>query len=42
MKSKLLMCVAGLMAAALILVAASPEKKSDPTEAARLNNLGCA
>ena len=27
---------------ALILVAAAPEKKPDPTDAARLNNLGCA
>ena len=38
MKSKLLLCVAGLLAAAFILIAASPEK----SDAARLNNLGCA
>src|SRR4051794_4154226 len=42
MKSKLLLCTAGLLAAALILLGASPEKKPDPTDAARLNNLGCA
>src|SRR5947208_2144381 len=42
MKSNLLLCTAGLLAAALILLAASPEKKSDPIAAARLNNLGCA
>jgi len=28
--------------AALVFLAAAPEKKSDPIEAARLNNLGCA
>jgi len=42
MKSKLLLCVGGLSVAAVVLIAASPEKKSDPAEAARLNNLGCA
>jgi len=42
MKSKLLLCSAGLLAAALIFLAASPEKKPDSAEAARLNNLGCA
>jgi tetratricopeptide (TPR) repeat protein len=42
MKSKLLLCSACLLAAALILIAASAEKKADPTEATRLNNLGCA
>src|SRR5579884_1799211 len=42
MKSKLLVCVAGVVVAALALIAASPEKKADSTEAARLNNLGCA
>src|SRR5205823_11089214 len=42
MKSKLLLWAGGLLVATLILIAASPEKKSDPSEAARLNNLGCA
>jgi tetratricopeptide (TPR) repeat protein len=42
MKSKFLLCAGGLLIATLIFVAASPEKRSDPTEAARLNNLGCA
>ena len=42
MKSKLPLCVGGLSLAALLLIAASPEKKPDPTDAARLNNLGCA
>src|SRR5215475_9204439 len=42
MKSKLLLCVGGLLALGLIFLAASPEKKSDSAEAARLNNLGCA
>jgi tetratricopeptide (TPR) repeat protein len=42
MKSKLLLCTACLVTAALILIAAAPEKKPDPAEAARLNNLGCA
>jgi tetratricopeptide (TPR) repeat protein len=42
MKSKFLLCAGGLLITTLILIAASPEKKSDPTEAARLNNLGCA
>jgi tetratricopeptide (TPR) repeat protein len=42
MKSKLLLCTAGLLAAALSLIAASSDKKSDPIAAARLNNLGCA
>jgi tetratricopeptide (TPR) repeat protein len=40
MKSKLLLCTVCLLAAALILIAAAPEK--NPAEAARLNNLGCA
>src|SRR5437763_2821252 len=42
MTSKLLLCSAGLSLVAVMLIAASPEKKNDPTEAARLNNLGCA
>src|SRR5215475_5940833 len=42
MKSKLLLCVGGLLALGLIFLAASPEKKSNSAEAARLNNLGCA
>src|SRR5215813_11966100 len=42
MKSKLLLCVSLIVVASLILIAASPEKKSDSAEAARLNNLGCA
>src|SRR5437763_783491 len=42
MKSKLLLCMAILFAVALILIAAAPEKKNDPNDAARLNNLGCA
>jgi tetratricopeptide (TPR) repeat protein len=42
MKSKLLLCTGGLLAAALILIAAIPEKRPDPADAARLNNLGCA
>src|SRR5207302_3891211 len=42
MKSKLLLWAGGLLVATLILIAASPEKKSDPAEAARLNNLGAA
>ena len=42
MKSKLLLCAGGLLAAALILIAAIPGEKHDPAEAARLNNLGCA
>src|ERR1700730_4527312 len=42
MKSKLLLCAACLLAATLILIGAAPEKKPDPAEAARLNNLGCA
>src|SRR3954463_518249 len=40
MKSKLLLCTACLLAGALILIAAAPEKNL--SEAARLNNLGCA
>src|SRR5437588_4802208 len=40
MKSKLLLCLGALLVAALILIAAAPEK--NPAEAARLNNLGCA
>ena len=31
-----------MLVAALIFLAAAPEKKPDPAEAARLNNLGCA
>src|SRR5713101_4546816 len=31
-----------VLVAAVILLAAAPEKKPDPSEAARLNNLGCA
>src|SRR6266404_4368321 len=42
MQLKLLLSFGGLLAAALILLAAAPEKKPDPTEAAHLNNLGCA
>ncbi len=42
MKSKWLLCVVALLLAGLVLLAAAPEKKSNPTEAARLNNLGCA
>ncbi len=42
MKSKLLLWVGGLLAASAILIAASSEKKPDASEAARLNNLGCA
>src|SRR5438094_4315315 len=40
MKSKLLLCSIALLISAIILIAAAPEK--NPTEAARLNNLGCA
>src|SRR5579864_402319 len=42
MKSKLLLCAGALLVVVLVFLAASPEKKPDPTEAARLNNLGCA
>src|SRR5579864_8517785 len=42
MKSKLLLCAGALLIVVLVFLAASPEKKPDPTEAARLNNLGCA
>src|SRR5215472_14213817 len=42
MKSKLLPSVGGLLFAGLLLIAASSEKKPNPTEATRLNNLGCA
>ena len=42
MKFKLLLCVSGLSLAALVLIAAAPEKKTNTAEAARLNNLGCA
>jgi tetratricopeptide (TPR) repeat protein len=41
-KSKLLLFSAAVLVGALIFLAASTEKKPDPTEAARLNNLGCA
>src|SRR5256885_4943160 len=40
MKYKLLLGSGALLVAALILIAAAPEK--NPAEAARLNNLGCA
>jgi tetratricopeptide (TPR) repeat protein len=39
MKSELLLCSGGLLLAAVILIAAAPEKNPD---GARLNNLGCA
>src|ERR1700688_4777447 len=42
MKSKLLLSVGGLLIVALIFIAATSEKKPDPADAARLNNLGCA
>ena len=42
MKSKLLLCLGALLTAGIIFIAASPEKKPDAIEAARLNNLGCA
>jgi Flp pilus assembly protein TadD len=42
MRYKLLLCVAGLSVAGLIFLGAATEKKPDPEEAARLNNLGCA
>ena len=42
MKSKLLPCVGGLTLAAIVLVGATPEKKPNPSEGARLNNLGSA
>jgi tetratricopeptide (TPR) repeat protein len=42
MKSKLLLCAGGLCVLAIVFLAATPEKKPDSTEAARLNNLGCA
>src|SRR5215831_2716377 len=42
MRSKLLQCVGVLSLAALVLLAAAPEKKPNPSEAARLNNLGSA
>jgi tetratricopeptide (TPR) repeat protein len=41
-KSKLLLGSGAVLVAALVLLAAAPEKKPDPAEAARLNNLGCA
>jgi len=40
--SKLLLGSAAVLAAALIFLAASPEKKAELADAARLNNLGCA
>ncbi|MGH9516072.1 MAG: FG-GAP-like repeat-containing protein [Terriglobales bacterium] len=40
MKSKLLLCSGGILAVAVIFIAASP--KNNPADAARLNNLGCA
>ena len=42
MKSKLLLCAGGLLTIVLVFLAASSEKKPDASEAARLNNLGCA
>ena len=42
MNSKLLLGSAAVLAAALIFLAASPEKKAELADAARLNNLGCA
>jgi len=42
MKSKVSLGLAGILVAALALIAASPEKKPSVTDAARLNNLGCA
>jgi tetratricopeptide (TPR) repeat protein len=43
MKSKFLLCSGGLLVTALVLLAAAPQKvASNPIEAARLNNLGCA
>ncbi|MBO0911809.1 MAG: tetratricopeptide repeat protein, partial [Acidobacteria bacterium] len=42
MKTKLLFGLSGLLAAALIFIAALAETKADPAGAARLNNLGCA
>jgi len=42
MKSKLLLCMGGLILAGMVLLAAVPEKKLSPPEGARLNNLGCA
>ena len=42
MKSKLLLGSAAVLVATLIFLAAAPEKKPDPAEAARLNNLGAA
>jgi lipoprotein NlpI len=41
-KSKILLGSGAVLVAALVLLAAAPEKKPDPAEAARLNNLGCA
>jgi tetratricopeptide (TPR) repeat protein len=40
MKSKLLLCSGALLIAAIVFLAAAPEKNS--ADAARLNNLGCA
>jgi tetratricopeptide (TPR) repeat protein len=40
--SRILVSVVVATLASLILLAASPEKKPDPADAARLNNLGCA
>jgi tetratricopeptide (TPR) repeat protein len=42
MKSQLLLCAGGLLVIGAVFHAASPEKKLDPAEAARLNNLGSA
>ena len=42
MKAKLLLGASGLLLAVVVFVAASPEKKPNPADAARLNNLGCA
>ena len=41
MRTKLLLCVGGLLCA-ILLIAASSAKKPTPSDATRLNNLGCA
>jgi tetratricopeptide (TPR) repeat protein len=42
MTSRILIPVAGLVLAGFSLFPTTPESKPDPTEAARLNNFGCA
>jgi tetratricopeptide (TPR) repeat protein len=42
MKSKSLLCFVALLSVGLIFLAASPETKLNSSDAARLNNLGCA